>query len=258
VTRVTHALLEDVIRTDGAALPAGFNIGPGQVHHFSVDFGRIVAGFVELDLKAPAGTVVEMHYREKVFRPELAWSGEDPETGARYVAAGTDDQFAALEINGLRYLHLAVHAEQAVSVNLKRLEVREYLYPRTGRAYFRSNDPRLDALYRADVPEWNLVDWASIFLSGRSSILTALWARGLVEFAELSDAIGNTGSASWARELYESLPRVSRTSGMRIVAYMSTTSSRENASWRPPRSLKPVPSSRVWHRESAGVRSWVR
>ena len=29
----------------------------------------------------------------------------------------------------------------------------------------------------ADLPEWNLVDWASIFLSGRSSILTALWAR---------------------------------------------------------------------------------
>jgi alpha-L-rhamnosidase len=29
----------------------------------------------------------------------------------------------------------------------------------------------------SDVPEWNLVDWASIFLSGRSSILTGLWAR---------------------------------------------------------------------------------
>ena len=85
---MTQTLLEDVIRTDAAELPASFDIAPGQVHHFSVDFGRIVAGFVELDLEAPAGTVVEMHYREKVFRPELAWSGEDPETGARYVAAG--------------------------------------------------------------------------------------------------------------------------------------------------------------------------
>jgi hypothetical protein len=28
------------------------------------------------------------------------------------------------------------------------------------------------------------VDWASLFVSGRSSILTALWARGLREFAE--------------------------------------------------------------------------
>ena len=104
---------KDVVRTHTAELPASFDIAPGQVHHFSVDFGRIVAGFVELGLEAPAGTVVDMHYREKVFRPELAWSGEDPETGARYVAAGTDDQFAALEINGLRYLHLVVHADQA-------------------------------------------------------------------------------------------------------------------------------------------------
>jgi alpha-L-rhamnosidase len=48
------------------------------------------------------------------------------------------------------------------------------------------------------------VDWASIFVSGRSSILTAPWARGLGEFAELSDAAGNAGSATWARELYES------------------------------------------------------
>jgi alpha-L-rhamnosidase len=56
----------------------------------------------------------------------------------------------------------------------------------------------------ADVPEWNPLDWASVFVSGRSSILTALWARGLLEFAELSEAVGNAGSAQWARELYES------------------------------------------------------
>jgi alpha-L-rhamnosidase len=330
VPRVIQALLESVLRSRTPELPTTFDVAPGEVHHLSVDFGRIVAGFVELDLEAPAGTVVDIHYREKVFRPELAWSGEDPETGARYVAAGNDDQFAALEINGLRYLHLVVHAEEAVSVTLKRLEVREHLYPRTGAAYFRSDDPGLNALYQAgirtvqlnsldaytdcptreqrawvgdavvhqmvdlatnedwglarnylelsdsprpdgilpmvvasdieasgaltipdwslswihglhvqywhdgdletvrrhlptaervlrwytsyvddrgtiaDVPEWNLVDWASIFLSGRSSILTALWARGLVEFAELSEAVGNAGSAAWARDLYES------------------------------------------------------
>jgi alpha-L-rhamnosidase len=331
VSRVTQALFQDVVRTDGSpGLPASFTLATGQVQHLGVDFGRIVAGFVELDLEAPAGTVVEMQYREKIFRPELAWKGEDPETGARYVTAGTDDRFASLELNGLRYLHLVVHAEQAVSVTLKRLEVREHLYPRTGQAYFRTDDPGLNALYRAgirtvqlnsldsytdcptreqrawvgdavvhqmvdlatnedwglagnylelsdsprpdgilpmvvasdieasggltipdwslswihgvhvqywhdgdleavrrhlptaervlrwytryldergtiaDVPEWNLVDWASIFLSGRSSILTALWARGLIEFAELSDAVGNAGSAAWARDLYES------------------------------------------------------
>jgi alpha-L-rhamnosidase len=328
VPRVTQALLQAPLENGPAELPTSFEVGPGRVHHLAVDFGRIVAGFVELDLSAPAGTVVELHYREKVFRPELAGEGLDPTTGARYVAAGADDTFAALELNGLRYLHLAVHAEQAATVTVTRLEVREHLYPRTGHAYFRSEDPGLDALYRAgirtvelnsldaytdcptreqrawvgdavvhqmvdlvtnedwglarnflelgdsprpdgilpmvavgeseasggltipdwslswthglyvqyqhdgeldrvrrhlptfervlrwytnyvddrgtiaDVPEWNLVDWSSIFLTGRSSTLTALWARSLAEFAELSDAAGNAGSAAWARELY--------------------------------------------------------
>jgi alpha-L-rhamnosidase len=329
VSRVVQVLLEEVIDTRPTELPATFELQPGHVHHLSVDFGRIVAGFVELDLEAPAGTVVEMHYREKPFRPELAWKKEDPQTGARYVAAGVNDHFGALELNGLRYVHLAIHADQSAPVTVNQLGVREYLYPRTGRAYFRSNDPDLDALYRAgirtvqlnsldsytdcptreqrawvgdavvhqmvdlatnedwglarnylelsdsprpdgilpmvvasdieasggltipdwslswihglhiqywhdgdleavrrhlpsaervlrwytsylddrctiaDVPEWNLVDWASIFVSGRSSILTALWARGLSEFGELADAVGNSGSAAWARNLYD-------------------------------------------------------
>jgi alpha-L-rhamnosidase len=327
-TRVTEALMADSISTDAAEIPATFHVGPGEVHHLSVDFGRIVAGFVELDLEAPAGTVVELFYREKVYRPEHAWLGEDPETGARYVAAGSGETFAAIELNGLRYAHLVVHSQETADVTINRIEVREHLYPRAGRAYFHCDDEGLNALYRAgirtvelnsldaytdcptreqrawvgdavvhqmvdlatnedwglarnylnlsdsprsdgilpmvvasdieasggltipdwslswihgvhiqywhdgdldsvrrhlpsiervlrwyanylddrhtiaDVPEWNLVDWASIFLSGRSSILTALWARGLIEFAELSDAIGNSGSAGWARELY--------------------------------------------------------
>jgi alpha-L-rhamnosidase len=381
VTRVTQALLAEVIRTHTAELPTSFEVAPGEVHHFAVDFGRIVAGFVELDLEAPAGTVVDMHYREKVFRPELAWSGEDPETGARHIAAGADDQFAALEINGLRYLHLVVHADQTASVSLNRLEVREHLYPRTGGAYFRSDDPGLDALYRAgirtvqlnsldsytdcptreqrawvgdavvhqmvdlatnqdwglarnylelsdsprpdgilpmvvasdieasggltipdwslswihglhvqywhdgdleaarrhlptaervlrwytsyldergtiaDVPEWNLVDWASILVSGRSSILTALWARGLVEFAELSDAVGNAGSAQWACTTPPS--KVSRISGIRIEGYTSTTSLTESLSSPPPKWRRPARSSRAWPRRSAGIPSLI-
>jgi len=55
----------------------------------------------------------------------------------------------------------------------------------------------------ADVPEWNLVDWAAIFTSGRSSILTGLWARGLAELAELSEAVGDNGKARWAHARYE-------------------------------------------------------
>ena len=54
-----------------------------------------------------------------------------------------------------------------------------------------------------DVPEWNLIDWASVFTSHRSALITGLWARGLVEYAQLCDWLGNAGSAAWAREHWE-------------------------------------------------------
>ncbi|HEY6593351.1 MAG TPA: family 78 glycoside hydrolase catalytic domain [Asanoa sp.] len=333
VSRVTQVLLEPSTGSADTQLPATFTVGPRRVHHVGVDFGRIVAGFVELDVRAPAGTVVELQYREKAFRPETGAAESDPETGARYIARGSDDSFTACEINGLRYVHLVVHAERDATVTIDRLAVREYLYPWAGGAYFRSDDPVLNAIYRAgvrtvrlnsfdastdcptreqrawvgdgvvhqlvhlttnadwglarnylelsdsprpdgmlpmsvagemeasggltipdwalswvhgvheqyryegdvervrkhlptvervlrwyadyaddrgtinDVPEWSLVDWSSIFLTGRSSILTALWARGLQEYTALSEAVGNSGSADWARGLYTAAAR---------------------------------------------------
>ena len=52
------------------------------------------------------------------------------------------------------------------------------------------------------VPEWNLVDWAALFVEDTSSILTAIWARGLKEFAELAGWLDENSSRAWAEELY--------------------------------------------------------
>lgn len=49
------------------------------------------------------------------------------------------------------------------------------------------------------VTGWVLIDWASFYSRGCSSTLNAVWARALEDFAEMSDWIGNEGSASWAR-----------------------------------------------------------
>ena len=149
VTRVTQVLLAESVEVLEPRLGQPVELTPEVAHHLALDFGRIVAGYVELDLDAPAGTVVELHYREKAFSPERAWSGEDPVTGARYVASGGENTFSALEFNGLRFAHLVVHAPEPATVTVTRLELREQLYPRTGGAYFRSEDPGLNALYSA-------------------------------------------------------------------------------------------------------------
>ena len=53
-----------------------------------------------------------------------------------------------------------------------------------------------------DVTEWNLVDWGSVFVEDTSSILTALWVRGLREFAEMAAWLEENASRRWAENLY--------------------------------------------------------
>jgi len=53
-----------------------------------------------------------------------------------------------------------------------------------------------------DVTEWDLVDWASLFIEDTSSILTAIWARGLKEFAEMAAWLEEKASQRWAENLY--------------------------------------------------------
>ncbi|HET6825625.1 MAG TPA: family 78 glycoside hydrolase catalytic domain [Amnibacterium sp.] len=293
------------------------------------DFGRIVAGLVEFDLEAPAGTVVDLLYREKAPAPGDARVNSVPRTGARYIARGADDRFRALEVNGLRYVDALITVPSGGDVALSGLAVQERIQRRQGDAFFRSSDPELDALYAAgirtvelnahdsyidcptreqrawvgdgvvhqsvqlttstdwrmaawyvelaasprpdgilpmsvvgeiesggghtipdwslywvrgvrtlleytgdraaieaaapvvrrvlewfvpyvgdrgvlvDVPEWVLVDWSSVLLSGASSILTALWVRGLQDYAAIARFLGNPGDAAWAERHVE-------------------------------------------------------
>jgi alpha-L-rhamnosidase len=53
-----------------------------------------------------------------------------------------------------------------------------------------------------DVVEWNLVDWSALYSEAQSAIVTALWARGLKEFAEMAQWLGEQASAAWAQGLH--------------------------------------------------------
>ncbi len=53
-----------------------------------------------------------------------------------------------------------------------------------------------------DVPEWNLVDWSSVSVEDTSAVLTAIWARGLHEFAEMAAWLEEKSSQRWTEGLY--------------------------------------------------------
>jgi alpha-L-rhamnosidase len=46
-----------------------------------------------------------------------------------------------------------------------------------------------------------LIDWSSVQVTGTSAALNALWARGLADFAAMSEWLGDAGRARWARGL---------------------------------------------------------
>lgn len=49
-----------------------------------------------------------------------------------------------------------------------------------------------------DVTGWVLLDWASVYSSGCSSTLNALWARALEDLSEMAHWLGEAGTAKWA------------------------------------------------------------
>jgi len=53
-----------------------------------------------------------------------------------------------------------------------------------------------------DVVEWNLIDWASVSNEDTSAVITAIWARGLHEFAEMAAWLEERASQRWAEGIY--------------------------------------------------------
>lgn len=116
---------------------------PATRHIVEYDFGRIVAGIVELKFAAERGDVFNVDLRETRV-------GDGPYVphGLRYIARGDDDGFSSADSHGLRFL--AILLPDGVSPDVvQTAAVRERTYPRIGGAVFRSGDSELDAIWLA-------------------------------------------------------------------------------------------------------------
>ncbi len=150
--RVVSSLSLPTEPISAASLPLQVQPGAGGAR-LMVDFGRIVAGLVQLEVGAPAGTVFDLCYvEEPITGREHGFAA--PHNGSRYIARGDHDVFETMDINGLRYIYVIVHGQAAVTVN--RLAVREHIYPWTPGASFECSDAELNRLYQAGIRTVNL------------------------------------------------------------------------------------------------------
>jgi alpha-L-rhamnosidase len=69
----------------------------------TVNFGRIVAGHVELEVDAPRGVRLDMFYQESADYDAVAGPVDSaPRSSASYITRGFADHYKAVDINGLR------------------------------------------------------------------------------------------------------------------------------------------------------------
>ncbi|WP_169514482.1 alpha-L-rhamnosidase N-terminal domain-containing protein [Actinokineospora enzanensis] len=105
---------------------------------FTADWGRMVAGTVELCVDAEPGVVVTARMAESL-------DGGASEFAMRCVTRDGENRFESSDPTGGRYAVVVVHGRGRVS--LRRIAVRERLRPRPSGAFFECSDPVLNRIY---------------------------------------------------------------------------------------------------------------
>ena len=139
--------------TEGAALPAIFEVSEGDMARLTLDMGRIVSGLVGFEIDAPAGMVLDLSYAEEPVKGPSTWLSQ--RAGTRYIARGENDIFQVFDSNGFRYAHVLAHGVHG-PVTFKSFWVREQLYPWQEGASFTCNDEELNRIYTAGFAPWQL------------------------------------------------------------------------------------------------------
>ena len=137
--------VERVVRGLGEGTGSGWPVEALAPAVIRLDMGRIVAGFVDFAVEAPAGTVFEFHYTEELVGRPGPFGAHG---GSRFVAKGQDDRHRVFDKKGFGFAYVLVHGA-AGPVRLTEFSVQEDLYPWTGGADFDCSDPGLVRLYRA-------------------------------------------------------------------------------------------------------------
>jgi alpha-L-rhamnosidase len=127
-------------------LPASLDL-PGQGGGWiKIDMGGIVSGFVQFEVQAAAGTILDLSYMEEPIR--LGSQFGRMRAGTRYIARSEHDRFELFDTIGFRYAYIFIHGNPG-QVTLSHFGVREYLYPWVEQASFACSDPQLEAIFKA-------------------------------------------------------------------------------------------------------------
>ncbi len=113
--------------------------------HILIDFGREVVGWIDLDLEASEGTVLDFVGFEAIQEGVNAFAF-GMNNSFRYTCRAGHQQYQSTVRRGLRYLLVAIHSASAETV-LHDLSLHLATYPSKPVGSFRCSDPRLNQIW---------------------------------------------------------------------------------------------------------------
>lgn len=121
-------------------------VSKGEAVLAVADFGGIVSGFPTIDIAAPAGTIIDILYLERL----TAADDFGPHGGSRYICRGYQDRFEAQEQVGFRYLVAIAMPQETTPVTFGSFAVDENLQP-WEEVEFSCSDREIEAIWKAGI-----------------------------------------------------------------------------------------------------------
>lgn len=150
-TRCEH--VENLCREDGAAVFESsrehLNLDFGSLYSPAVvlDFGRIVAAHVRLDLEGPAGTIIDIGYAERLIDGHFNINVDGAATADRYTLKDGSQVFESFAWKAFRYLKLRFRCCPG-PVTVRGVQAITSTYPYEERGQFQSDDETLNDVFR--------------------------------------------------------------------------------------------------------------
>ena len=128
--------------------PFTLDVQAGGASRIVLDMGRVVSGFVQLEVRAPSSTVFELCYREDPIQGKVEHLGM--RSGSRYIARGSQDRFDVFDLSGFRYAYIVIHGASG-QVTINNFSVQENVYPWQTGASFECSDEELNRIFNAGI-----------------------------------------------------------------------------------------------------------
>ncbi len=117
----------------------------GFEQQYLIDFGREIAGWIEFEIDAPAGTNLDLLGFE-AFQYDKMMVSHSMNNTLRYTCRNGKQAYTSTVWRGLRYLIVAIHGAVG-PVTLHRLVTHLATYAAQPKGFFRCSDPRLNEIW---------------------------------------------------------------------------------------------------------------